>query len=526
MKQFSKRALSCFILMCLMLVICGVRVFIVATDEELSAAAVKQATKLKTISGLRGTVYDVNGVPITNTLKKWVTVIFPTEKGAIAAGEILSGEQLDSVLKTLRNGTPAVVDGKMTVQSEGAVTLQVPVRYNGTLQHVIGYIDGSGHGVAGIEKGFDSVLYSQNGIGLSYTTDSGGRMIEGMGWSIETAENIGSVTLTVDSRLQAIAERAMTGVEAGAAVIMHAETGEIRAMVSVPDFSAYDVAGSLSAPNSPFINRALCSYNVGSVFKPIIAAAAIESGLSDYRYNCKGSVEIDGKEFRCNSHAGHGEIDLETALAKSCNTYFYTLAMKLGADLVYDMSSRFKFDSMLDLAGGITVNNGNLPNRDILENSRAALINLSIGQGDLMITPVTLSLLYSAIINGGEYTLPKIVKSYVQDGKEVIIDSLPPTLAISSTTADILKEYLKTALKSGTGSSAYVEGIDAGGKTGTAQTGWKDEDRSILNGWFCGFYEGNSPYVITVLKEDVKSGSADCAPIFKSIIEEMKILQF
>lgn len=526
MYKFSKRALSCFLCLCLVFVICAARVFTVATDSELSEAAVRQSTRLKTVSDLRGTIYDINGVPLTNSYERKVTVIFPNEKGAIAAGEILKGEELDGALKILRSGSPLIVDGTLLNHTDGAVTLSVPQRYSGVLSHIIGYTDGSGHGVSGLEKGLDSVLYSQNGIRLSYTTDSNGRMIEGMGWSIETDENFGSVTLTVDSRLQSVAERAVAGAGRGAAVIMDAETNEIRAIVSIPTFSYDDISGSIGSLDSPFVNRALCSYNVGSVFKPVIAAAAIENGMADYKYTCEGCITVDGKDFRCNSLAGHGEIDLETALAKSCNTYFYTLALKLGADVVYDMAARFRLDSVLSLGGGISAESGSLPEKTALANSKAALINLSIGQGELMITPVGLSLLYSAIVNNGEYRLPKIVKSYTDGEMNTITENSPPTVAMSQRTADILKEYLKTALKNGTGSVAYVEGIDAGGKTGTAQTGWKDGDRSILNGWFCGFYEGQKRYVITIVKEDVQSGSVDCAPIFKSITEEMKILGF
>ena len=98
---------------------------------------------------------------------------------------------------------------------------------------------------------------------------------------------------------------------------------------------------------------------------------------------------------------------------------------------------------------------------------------------------------------------------------------------VSRVTADILKGFLMSALQNGTGNGAFVEGISAGGKTGTAQTGWKTEDRSILNGWFCGFFEGkDTEYVIVVLKEDVKSGSYDCAPIFREITLKMHSLGY
>ena len=521
-----KRALSVMLGLTVMFVVCAARIYTVATDEKLSAAAAKQSTRVKRISDVRGTVFDVNGIPLTNAEKKNVTVIFPNEKGAIAASKLLSGEELERALETLRNGTLVVVDKVLGFDTDGAVTLSVPERYTGLLSHVIGYTDGSGHGVCGVEKGFDSLLYSKNGIEFSYSTDSNGRMIEGMGWSVEQDSNEASVTLTIDSRLQSLAERAMQGLGRGAVVIMDAKTAEIRALVSTPSFSYDDLQSSLEATDSPFINRALCSYNVGSVFKPLVAAAAIENGLADYKYTCCGVITVDGKDFRCNSSQGHGEVDMSEALAKSCNTYFYNLALELGAEDVFDMASGFKFDSELELGGDIVAESGKLPQKHTLESSKAALLNLSIGQGELMVTPVAMSLLYVSIVSGGKYRLPTIVKSYCENGEETHISASPPTVVMKESTAELLKKYLMTALKSGTGSSAYVDGIVAGGKTGTAQTGWKDGNRSILNGWFCGFFEGENDYVITVVREDVTSGSNDCAPIFKTVTEEMKVLGF
>ena len=174
------------------------------------------------------------------------------------------------------------------------------------------------------------------------------------------------------------------------------------------------------------------------------------------------------------------------------------------------------------MGGGIVSSKGNLPTLRRLTDSSAALINLSIGQGDLLVTPIGICALYAAIVNGGEYYLPNIVKSKTQNGVEYVSEWLPSTEAMSNVTAEILKGFLMSTLKSGTGNKAFVEGVIAGGKTGTAQTGWKSDGRSILNGWFCGFMEGkDTDYVIVILKEDVKSGSVDCAPIFGEITMKM-----
>ena len=143
-----------------------------------------------------------------------------------------------------------------------------------------------------------------------------------------------------------------------------------------------------------------------------------------------------------------------------------------------------------------------------------------------MLSPIAVAVLYCAVVNGGEYRLPYVVQSTTQNGVETRREPSPPTVAFSKSTADTLKEYLINTVQNGTGSAAFSEGVVSGGKTGTAQTCWVEDGRKILNGWFCGFYEGKEDYVIVILKEDVKSGSTDCAPVFKTLTEGMQSLGF
>lgn len=506
-----------------MMIVCSVRIYYIATNEKLSQTAINQSTKRYDVASQRGMIYDCFGQPLCDTKYKKVTVILPTEKGAITLSKMLTGKELSAAEKILASGSPVTIDGECPKDSEGAVTLSVPIRYSGSLSHVLGYVDGAYHGVTGIEKSYDNILYSDSPISISYSTDSLGRILAGEGFTVNYEQPQNSVTLTIDKTLQTATEVSMSQVSSGATVIIEAETGKIRASVSRPDFDQTRVADYLDDSSSPLINRTLYAYNVGSVFKLCVAAAAIECGEADYVNNCLGSIEFGGLNFKCHNTAGHGWLDLEGAIAKSCNTYFYTLATKLGAKNIYNTAKQFRFGDELSLGGDINSSKGNMPSLESLESSTANLINLSIGQGDLLLSPIAISCLYSTIVNGGSYYLPSIVEGVTENGIYKEQTSLPPTKAMSKATAEALKNYLESALKNGTGKTGYTEGITAGGKTGTAQTGWKDGDRSILNGWFCGFYEGNDKtYVIIILKEDVQSGSVDCAPIFKSITEQMR----
>ncbi|MBQ8550547.1 MAG: penicillin-binding protein 2, partial [Clostridia bacterium] len=473
---------------------------------------------------LRGTVYDCNGVPLTENEQEQVTVVLPTRTASITLSEMLKGDELESALDRIRQGQAVTVWGQTPVTSGGWQGFSVASRYSDTLTHVLGYTGADGHGLTGVEKAYDGLLYTDEFVGLSYSTDSQGRAIEGVAVEVFDGETQNSVTLTVDSRIQSVAEQAMSGVEAGAAVILEARTGKLKAVVSCPDYDTDNIADALTAENSPLINRATYSYNVGSVFKPCLAAAALENGLSDYRYTCTGSITVGDLTFKCNKSAGHGELGLKEALSYSCNTYFYTLSEKLGAEKVYNMAKVFRFGQETDCGGGLVSSGGAVPELSTLQSIPAELTNLSIGQGELLLSPIAIANMYSAIVNGGEYRLPYIVQSTEQQGVEQRNEPSLPTVAFSKKTADILKEYLENALQNGTGSAAFSEGVAAGGKTGTAQTGWVEDGRKILNGWFCGFYEGNENYVIVILKEDVSSGSTDCAPIFREITQNLQKL--
>ena len=524
--HFKIRMTVCFLLILTVMLTASVRVALIGSDEKLSQAAVEQSTRRVDVATIRGDIFDCNGVALTDVTRQAVTVVFPSSSAAVALSQILSDEDLDDAVKKIRNGQSVTVYGKAMNTKGPWYTFFVPRRYDGTATHILGYIGGDGHGVSGVEKAFDGVLFSDLKVGARYSINSLGRMLEGNGFEVFESKASGSVTLTVDSRLQALAERAMADVTCGAAVIMEAATGKLKAVVSRPDFEVGNIGAALNDPNSPLINRAVYSYNVGSVFKPCIAAAALENGLGDYRYVCKGSITVDGKTFKCHKASGHGELGLKEALAESCNTYFYTLGEHLGAEAVYGMSKLLRFGEGIDCGGGLTSSAGSMPSLNMLRLSVRELTNLSIGQGELMLSPVAVAVMYAAVVNGGEYRQPYLVQS-VSDGQNTENNKPSlPTVAFSKTTADILKEYLKNVLQNGTGNAAFSDGISAGGKTGTAQTGWRDGDRSVLNGWFCGFYEGQRDYVIVVLKEDVRSGSSDCAPIFKNITEGMKSLGF
>ncbi len=477
-----------------------------------------QSTRKFKVANYRNTVYDCNGLPLTNTFKSEVTVVFPTEQGVASLPALCQGETLDNSLEILKDNTPVVINTECPEGLSGVLGVSVPKRYNGSLSHLLGYVDADSRGISGIEKTLDRYLFVEGGLTVTYKTDSLGHMLSGAEIEIKGNEEQNSVTLTIDNTIQKICESAMENVESGAAVVVDAENGKVRALLSKPDFDPLNIADYLNDQTSPLINRALLPFDVGSVFKPCLAAAALKTGFADYIYSCVGDYYFDGNTFKCNRLSGHGNLDLKTAIAKSCNTYFYTLGQNLGAENILKFANTFRFGQPIDLGYGISSAKGTVPSKDTLLQNEGSLINLSIGQGELMLSPIALTTMYMSIVNGGEYYLPSVIEGVTENGIYKEYQTLPPTSALAEEHAEILKEYLFETLKSGTGSEAYFEGIKAGGKTGTAQTGKKKDGRNILNGWFCGFVETiDTTYVIVVLKEDVLSGGADCSPIFKNI---------
>ena len=329
--------------------------------------------------------------------------------------------------------------------------------------------------------------------------------------------------LTIDAEMQKLLERIVKlNIRAGAAVILETETGNIKAMTSVPEFSPDDISEDISAADAPLLNRALNPYSVGSVFKIVTAAACLENGFdAEKQYNCTGSITVGQNTFNCINEKGHGQVDMERALEVSCNCYFIHAGLEVGGDKILEMAEKLGFGKSTELAGGIVSAAGKLPSERNLA-SPAATANFAFGQGELMATPVQIACMVSAIANGGTYLEPKLVIGLTNAEGEVSqpAESGNSYRAVSDQTAEILKNYMISVVENGSGKSAKPENGGAGGKTATAQSGWYDDEGEIYHTWFAGFYPAEDPkYTIVLIKEDGNSGSKDCAPLFKQIVD-------
>ena len=162
---------------------------------------------------------------------------------------------------------------------------------------------------------------------------------------VESPGTGAGVMLTLDSSIQRACEAVgIEMVDKGCIVVLDAPTGRVRASVSLPLYDPENVAASIARQDTSLVNRALSAYNVGSVFKPLLAAAALEQGISAQEtYECTGSIEVGGHVYRCAYGRGHGTVDMKTALEQSCNCYFVQLGLRLGAQTVYDITKSAGF---------------------------------------------------------------------------------------------------------------------------------------------------------------------------------------
>lgn len=524
----ARRIVSVFLCFTLVALICFCRVYLVGKSE----AKVNNIQNGYTLSvgRLRGTIFDCNMQPITNAKTKIMAAVLPTPRAITAISAALPREKLNKVLEALRGGKPVLVELERELDCEGIINLKVPeyVGENTNCEHLVGYLDNEGHGVAGIEKAYDEYLYSDQKIEVIYPSDALGNFLVGDEAEVIYNQNIiySGVALTIDSELQRRTEEAMQQVKSGAAVVMEASTGKIRAMVSAPSFDLTQIEDYLDGENSPLVNRALSAFNVGSAFKPCVAAALLENGgYTTYECDCSGSTLIDFHRFNCHKLVGHGRVNLSEALSESCNVFFYKISTLLGAEPIYKMAKKLSFSSSIDLRG-ISTASGSIGTLESLKSRPTILANLAIGQGELLLSPVSIMTLYEAIACGGVYSMPTVVEGVVEKGIIKREKQTPKTRAMSEQTADKIKEYLLGVVESGTGTAAKPDYVSAAGKTATAETGWRKDGRLIQNSWFCGFFPYENPkYVVSVLIEDEKQNGTSGAPIFKKIADGIALFE-
>ena len=514
--------------------------YINASGQQVEAGGAR-GTYALAIAQTRGGIYDRNMINLVNGTQRHLAAVLPTAQAASALlTQAENPEERAGLLARLTGGLPFVQElSHSDFYATGLDIFRVPQRYSAKKEqlapHVVGYLNGSGEsGVAGIEGAYNTFLTDTGAqITMRYRTDAVGRIMEGAGAGVERSgvgEPVGGVVLTLDSAIQKLTQNALAaGCTRGAAVVMDVMNGDILAMASLPIFDQNAIAASFTADDAPFINRAVSGFNIGSAFKLIVSAAALESGLSpQYTYRCEGYTDIDGIIFRCNNHAVHGEIGMERALQVSCNTYFINLARQMSPGFLLSVAENMGFGTVVELAPGLLTQPGNLPESRALS-APAEYANFSFGQGSSLATPLQMAQAVSILANTGVYVTPRLVQGFTLDG-HTLSETVPlygANQIISERTSRIMRELMAAVVEGGSGRTAKPLQGGAGGKTSSAQTGQfraneeeREEPEEIVHAWFAGFFPAQQPrYAVVVFVEGGESGEQVAAPIFRRIAD-------
>lgn len=493
-------------------------------DKPPALAALSERSELKiSVGETRGTIYDCNMRPIVNVGKIYRAVAVPSVLDKESIAEYALDREQFSV--DFAKGEPFVFDCREdTPERTGITVFELPQRYseNQTAHHVIGSVS-DGEGISGIESSYDSVLRGDYGeSSVTYQTDGFGRVLIGEEISAirSEAEN-GGVVLTIDSVIQRICEDCGSEAERGAIVCADVNTGDILAMASFPDYSADDVTKAMNDKNSPMINRCLYSYSVGSAFKLVTACEALREGLGGYKYECTGSIDIDGQVFNCHQISGHEMQNMSAAVKNSCNTYFIALSRLLDKSSFRSLAFDLGFGRETYLCADITGSAGVLPTEKELE-IPAELANFSFGQGKLTATPLQITRLTCAIANDGKMPVLRLIKGVSLDGSDVIGEKNPQlSQVIAADDAEILKNMMISAIESNPDSNARTIRTSVGAKTSTAQTGrFGSDGEELCNAWITGFFPAENPrFALTVMIEDGGYGNTAAAPVFRRIAD-------
>lgn len=399
--------------------------------------------------------------------------------------------------------------------------------YKEAAAHLTGYINSEGEGIAGVEKIYDDKLRARNGYDI-FIKDSDGNIKESLAY--KEPEDGYNVDLSIDINLQMMLYEELKN-EVGSAVAINPRTGQVLAMVSTPSYDpnifVMDVAKEkreevINNPLSPLLNRFSLSYVPGSTFKPITAAIGIENGAIDP----EKQVKIVGKRWQPDKSWGdykvtrvsdlNSEIDLNKALVYSDNIYFAQAALKMGKENFLNGTVKFGIGEKVPF--DFPVKASQVSKSGIRNDIQLA--DTSYGQGELLINPLQLALMYTAFLNEGN-----IIKPFLEVASLDIKPEIWKKNVISKKTAERVLQGLIEAVnyKDAPAKGAKVDGKIIGGKTGTAELKSSTQEKDAReDGWFVGFNADNPELLIVMRIEGVekRGGSHYVIPKVQRVMKE------
>jgi penicillin-binding protein 2 len=549
----------------------------VISGDYFREASDKNRIRIRPIAAQRGILYDRQHRPLVDNRPAFTLSLIPREldeagdRRSAVLGRVSTllripyRELTEAVSRTHGDATaPVRVRRGLTLEDvakieewklelPGVIVEVEPQRVYPTgrfAAHLLGYVRevsdeqlrqglyrrGDMVGQTGLERLLDDYLRGQDG-GESVEVDALGRHL-GVLRRAEPTPGAEVVT-TVDRRVQEAAEQAMAG-HAGAVVVMDPRNGDVLAMVSTPAFDIDRFTGTIDRaewqavvkdPAHPLLNRTIqTQYAPGSVFKIIVAAAGLQEGTLTPmdRVHCTGAFHLGGVTFKDWKKEGHGSVDLLRAVNQSCNIYFYQYGLRIGGSAITRYAAMFGLGRPTGVAVG-SEKSGLIPHPRSARGRKGPVwhagdtVNMSIGQGALLVTPMQVARFMAAVANGGVLWRPRLVQR-VERGQDVVWSDrgeVTGYVQLSPMVWAFLRQSLWSVVnEGGTGAGARIPGLDVAGKTGTAQTiANSKSDKGQDHAWFASFAPARAPeVVVVVLVERGGKGGQVAAPIARQIL--------
>ncbi|MCD6364108.1 MAG: penicillin-binding protein 2 [Synergistetes bacterium] len=546
----------------------------VVMGEHYKSVAQGNRIKLLRLKATRGLIYDISGAPLAVNLPSFGLSLIPASLGdddslkrfikglsdeiGVPYREIWRNyrrrvrSRYWPVLLVDNLTLPQIVDIRDWLSSHSFLSVEAGSRrfypWGDLFSHVLGYTaeiserelklygdmgyrGGDQIGKMGLEKVYEEYLRGIDG----YEEVE----VDALGREVSILDRLPprrgyDLILNIDRHLQKVAYDAL-GNNRGCVILMNPEDGAVLALVSKPSFDPnrfvwgidpYEWRSIMKNPLHPMLNRATqAELPPGSLFKVITAMTALSEGVTSARRRilCTGSIKIGNRVFKCWKEGGHGWVDIYQAIAHSCNIYFYTVGRELGIKKLsrYAEACGFGRKTGIDLASEAR---GFVPTPSWKKKRLKEpwypgdTVNLSIGQGYLLVTPIQMACLVSAIANGGTIFKPRIARA-LRDSNGNLIKRFGPMVSMklpfSESIIDQVRRGMRLAVREGTARVLSTMRIKVAGKTGSAQNPSGKE-----HAWFMGFAPYNDPSVaIVVMVEEGGAGGAVAAPIAKKVLK-------
>ncbi len=562
--------------------------------ERYTTLAENNRINVRIIPPSRGQIVDRYGVPLATNLQNFQVIVTPEqsenlEKTLRDLQSVITVDERDiakaiKMAKRSPSYVPVEVRDNLAWEEVSKVELALPhlpgvtiqagelrsYPYKDSTAHIVGYVGrvsdvgkmkdsllslpGFQVGKSAIEKKNDLDLRGKPGR-AEMEVNVHGRPVRQLG--IQPPVPGARLILSIDAEFQRFVQQRLATERSASAVVMDVETGEVYACVSHPSFDPNAFSGGISAmdweqlrddPTLPLNNKAINGvYPPGSTFKIVTALAGLESGLinGSWTVTCPGHFDLGKSRFHCWKSGGHGTVNVVTALAHSCDTYFYKLATVIGIDRIADMARRlglgsvYGFDLPEEKPGLIPDVKWKREVKNDIWHPGESLVS-AIGQGAVETTPLQLATMLSRVVNGGKAISPWLAGYANEIPLSINLNANAPKIDIKSSNLALVRRGMEAVMEQGGtayGSRITEEGMTMGGKTGTSQVRRismaerasgvrRQEDlpwHLRHHALFIGYAPTDTPkYACCVVVEHGIGGSAAAAPIARDLLLEVQ----